>query len=110
MTDLQSQHCAACSGAETPMAEEELQRQLKFLPEWRIVEDAGERKLVRLFTFPDFNEAIGFSVKVAELADSEGHHPSILTEWGKVTVSWWTHATGGIHLNDLIMASKTDRS
>jgi 4a-hydroxytetrahydrobiopterin dehydratase len=91
------------------MAEEELQRQLQYIPGWKIVDESGTRKLVKLFTFKDFNDAIGFSVKVAELAETEGHHPAILTEWGKVTVSWWTHAIGGIHLNDVIMASRTDR-
>ncbi|NTU58094.1 MAG: 4a-hydroxytetrahydrobiopterin dehydratase [Chlorobiaceae bacterium] len=109
MTDLHNRHCVACSGAEAPMAEDELQRQLQYLNGWNIVEDGGTRKLVKVFTFSDFNKAIGFSVEVGKLAESEGHHPAILTEWGKVTVSWWTHASGGIHLNDLIMASKTDR-
>ncbi|HWR01705.1 MAG TPA: 4a-hydroxytetrahydrobiopterin dehydratase, partial [Chlorobaculum sp.] len=104
MTDLQNRHCVPCSGAETPLPEDELQHQLKFIPEWKVVQASGYRALVRLFIFKDFNEAIGFSVKVAALADTEGHHPAILTEWGKVTVSWWTHATGGIHLNDVIMA------
>jgi 4a-hydroxytetrahydrobiopterin dehydratase len=31
-----------------------------------------------------------------------------LVEYGAVTVTWWTHAIGGLHLNDLIMAAKTD--
>jgi 4a-hydroxytetrahydrobiopterin dehydratase len=91
------------------MSEEELQRQLQFIPDWKVVDESGTRKLVKIFTFKDFKEAIGFSVKVAELAETEGHHPAILTEWGKVTISWWTHAIGGIHLNDVIMASRTDR-
>ncbi|HWQ25481.1 MAG TPA: 4a-hydroxytetrahydrobiopterin dehydratase [Chlorobaculum sp.] len=109
MTQPQNQHCVPCSGAEAPMSEEELQRQLQFIPDWKVLDESGTRKLVKLFTFKDFKEAIGFSVKVGELAEAEGHHPAILTEWGKVTISWWTHAVGGIHLNDVIMASKTDR-
>jgi 4a-hydroxytetrahydrobiopterin dehydratase len=31
-----------------------------------------------------------------------------LTEWGKVTVTWWTHKIRGLHHNDFIMAAKTD--
>jgi 4a-hydroxytetrahydrobiopterin dehydratase len=31
-----------------------------------------------------------------------------LTEWGKVTVTWWTHKIGGLHQNDFIMAARTD--
>ena len=45
---------------------------------------------------------------IAELAEAEGHHPALLTEWGKVTVSWWTHKIRGLHRNDFIMAAKTD--
>jgi 4a-hydroxytetrahydrobiopterin dehydratase len=91
------------------MAPDELQRQLAFIPEWNVVDDSGTPKLVRVFTFKDFRDALDFTVRVGQLAESEGHHPALLTEWGKVTVSWWTHAIGGIHLNDVIMASKTEK-
>ena len=109
MTQLENKHCVPCEGTAAPMATEELQRQLSYLPEWHIVDDSGTPKLVRVFTFKDFKEALDFTVSVGQLAESEGHHPALLTEWGKVTVSWWTHAIGGIHLNDLIMASKTEK-
>ncbi|HEY8097483.1 MAG TPA: 4a-hydroxytetrahydrobiopterin dehydratase, partial [Methylobacter sp.] len=46
--------------------------------------------------------------KIGALCGQEGHHPTILTEWGKVTVSWWSHKIKGIHVNDFIMAAKTD--
>ena len=39
---------------------------------------------------------------------SEGHHPALVTEWGRVTVDWWTHKIGDIHLNDLILAARSD--
>jgi 4a-hydroxytetrahydrobiopterin dehydratase len=45
---------------------------------------------------------------VGEQAEEEGHHPALLTEWGKVTVTWWTHKIGGLHHNDFIMAARTD--
>jgi pterin-4a-carbinolamine dehydratase len=47
------------------------------------------------------------TVTDGELAEAEGHHPAILTEWGKVTVTWWTHKIKGLHRNDFIMAAKT---
>ena len=47
-------------------------------------------------------------VTTAEIAEAEGHHPALLTEWGKVTVTWWTHKIAGLHRNDFIMAAKTD--
>ena len=59
--------------------------------------------------FPDFKTALEFTNRVGEAADEEGHHPALLTEWGKVKVSWWTHAIAGLHRNDFIMAAKTDQ-
>jgi 4a-hydroxytetrahydrobiopterin dehydratase len=109
MTQLENRHCVPCEGTAAPMAQEELQRQLSSLPEWKLVDDSGTPKLVRIFSFKDFKDALDFTVRVGQLAESEGHHPALLTEWGKVTVSWWTHAIGGIHLNDVIMASKTEK-
>ncbi|MEJ2333871.1 MAG: 4a-hydroxytetrahydrobiopterin dehydratase, partial [Desulfobulbaceae bacterium] len=46
--------------------------------------------------------------RVAALAEEENHHPAIVTEWGKVTVSWWSHIIKGLHLNDFIMAARTE--
>ena len=46
--------------------------------------------------------------KARALAEAEGHHPALLTEWGKVTVDWWTHKIHDIHLNDLILAARCD--
>ena len=42
------------------------------------------------------------------MAEEEGHHPALLTEWGRMTVTWWTHKISGLHRNDFIMAAKTD--
>ena len=53
--------------------------------------------------------ALEFTNQVGELAEQEDHHPSILTEWGRVTVTWWTHAVSGLHVNDFISAAKTDQ-
>ena len=67
------------------------------------------RTLERAFAFPNFVDALAFTNKVSALAESESHHPALLTEWGKVTVTWWTHKIGGLHRNDFIMAAKTDQ-
>ena len=47
--------------------------------------------------------------KLADLAEEEFHHPEIVTEWCKVTVSWWSHSIKELHRNDFIMAAKTDQ-
>jgi 4a-hydroxytetrahydrobiopterin dehydratase len=78
------------------------------ISEWREEVVDGVPRLVRIFRFPNFREALAFTVRVGELAEEEGHHPALLTEWGRVTVSWWTHKIRGLHRNDFIMAAKTD--
>jgi len=81
---------------------------LRDIPAWRVVARDGERRLERVVTFPDFAAALAFTNRVGAAAESEGHHPALLTEWGRVTVTWWTHAIGGLHRNDFIMAARTD--
>ncbi|MCH9031244.1 MAG: 4a-hydroxytetrahydrobiopterin dehydratase, partial [candidate division Zixibacteria bacterium] len=49
-----------------------------------------------------------FTNKDGEVAAAEGHHPTLETAWGKVTVIWWTHKIKSLHQNDFIMAAKTD--
>ena len=65
-------------------------------------------QLERAFKFRTFAQALAFTNKVGEVAELEGHHPALLTEWGKVTVTWWTHKIRGLHKNDFICAAKTD--
>ena len=78
------------------------------VPEWQIIERDGVKQLERVFQFPDFVQALAFTNRVGAIAEAEGHHPALLTEWGKVTVTWWTHKIKGLHRNDFIMAAKTD--
>jgi 4a-hydroxytetrahydrobiopterin dehydratase len=63
---------------------------------------------VRCYKFENFKEALVFTNHIGELAEAQQHHPEILTEWGKVTISWWTHKINGLHRNDFIMAAKTE--
>lgn len=78
------------------------------IPRWTIVERAGVQRLERIFGFPDFASALAFTNEVGRLAEEQDHHPCITTEWGEVTVTWWTHKVGGLHRNDFVSAAKTD--
>ena len=80
------------------------------VPNWQVVERDGIKRLERTFKFDNFVHALAFTNKVGELAEEEGHHPAILTEWGRVTVTWWTHKIKGLHQNDFIMAAKSDQA
>lgn len=106
--NLTQQKCSACRGDSPPVAEHEIQELKSQIPAWEIEDHNGELHLKRQFSFPNFKEALAFTNRVGEQAEAEGHHPALLTEWGKVTVSWWTHAIKGLHKNDFIMAAKTD--
>ena len=101
--------CVPCRGGEPPLGLQEIAGLLPELPGWEVNEIMGIPRLVRVFKFKDFSQALEFTQKVGEIAEAEDHHPALLTEWGKVTVSWWTHKIKGLHKNDFIMAAKTDR-
>ncbi|WP_026289897.1 4a-hydroxytetrahydrobiopterin dehydratase [Thioalkalivibrio sulfidiphilus] len=108
MAGLTAETCEACRVGAPTVTEEEMQILGKEVPEWKVVEVDGVKQLERQFKFDNFVDALAFTNRVGELAESAGHHPAILTEWGKVTVNWWSHKIRGLHRNDYIMAAKTD--
>jgi 4a-hydroxytetrahydrobiopterin dehydratase len=109
MTDLSAERCQECRPGAPAVSVAEARTLLAELPGWAIVERDGVRQLERVFTFPDFVRALAFTNRVGALAEAHGHHPALLTEWGRVTVRWWTHTISGLHRNDFVMAAKTDR-
>ena len=108
MADLTGEKCIACRPDAPRVTDAEIAELMAQIPDWRIQEADGIPHLVRTFSFPDFAQALAFTNRVGQIAEEEAHHPALLTEWGKVTVSWWTHAIEGLHRNDFIMAAKTD--
>lgn len=108
MTALRDLQCEACRAGAPPATAAEIQTWFREIPEWSLVEVDGEKRLQRVFRFRDYAEALAFTNRVAALAEAENHHPSMLLEWGRVTVCWWTHKIRGLHRNDFIMAARTD--
>ena len=109
MTQLYEMTCEAVRKDTKPASEEEVQSYLPQVPEWEIITVDGIQRLQRVFKFKNFVSALAFSNQVGEMAEAEDHHPALLTEWGRVTVTWWTHAAKGLHKNDFITAAKTDQ-
>jgi 4a-hydroxytetrahydrobiopterin dehydratase len=109
MTTLAESRCEACRPDAPRVTPEQAALLRKEVPEWRVIDRDGVGRLERTFKFKDFVSALDFTNEVGRIAEQEGHHPEILTSWGKVTVTWWTHKIGGLHRNDFIMAAKTDR-
>jgi 4a-hydroxytetrahydrobiopterin dehydratase len=103
-------HCVACRRDAPTVTADEVAALKPEIPDWQLVEEDGVDRLRRVFAFGDFASALAFTDRIGALAEAEGHHPALLTEWGRVTVSWWTHKIRGLHRNDFIMAAKTDEA
>ena len=108
MGTLSTERCVACRRDSPRATEAEIAELAREIPEWRLVERDGIARLERVFGVPTFADALALTNRVGALAEAEGHHPALLTEWGRVTVTWWTHKIRGLHRNDFIMAAKTD--
>ena len=108
MGALTGMKCVACRRDAPKVTEAEIAEYHSQVSEWDLIERDEIKRLERLFQFDGFAEALAFANRVGELAEEEGHHPALLTEWGRVTVTWWTHKIRGLHRNDFIMAAKTD--
>jgi len=108
MDTLGNEKCSACRRDSPRVTEAEISELKPQIPEWALVEREGIQRLERVFRFTNFAEALNFTNRVGALAEEEGHHPAILTEWGRVTITLWTHKIRGLHRNDFIMAAKLD--
>lgn len=104
---LAGEKCVACRADAPRISDGDAQGLLKNLPGWSIAVVDDVPRLTRSFTFADFKSALAFADRVGAAAEAEGHHPELLVTWGRVTVGWWTHAIGGLHRNDFVMAAKT---
>jgi 4a-hydroxytetrahydrobiopterin dehydratase len=105
---LTQMHCVACRSDAPTVTDAERAELQPQVPEWELVRRDDIDRLERVFRFPDFAQALAFTNEIGALAEAEGHHPALLTEWGRVTVTWWTHKICGLHRNDFVMAAKTD--
>jgi 4a-hydroxytetrahydrobiopterin dehydratase len=106
---LHEERCVACRRDAPRATVDDIAELHPQIPEWELIEVDGVPRLERAFKFRNFAEALAFTQAVGMAAEEDAHHPTILTEWGRVKVSWWTHKIRGLHRNDFIMAAKTDR-
>lgn len=105
--NLLNKKCKACEGYESPFKLKEIMEYLEQIKNWNLSEDGKE--IEKEFQFDNFKEAIDFINKIAEIAESEGHHPDIfLYNYKNVKVTLSTHKIKGLSENDFIMAAKID--
>jgi 4a-hydroxytetrahydrobiopterin dehydratase len=103
---LASRTCVPCRGGASTLPEEKVETLLRELKgEWRVLEG---KRLEREFRFKNFRRAMSFAQAIGAIAEEQEHHPDLCLGWGYVRVSLFTHAIGGLHENDFIMAAKID--
>ena len=107
MSDLAANSCEPCRIDAPIVSDDEASLLIKEIEGWHLIDD-GVKKLKKEFSFLNYSDSVDFSNKVADMAEKEDHHPQIILEWGKVTVTWWSHKIKGLHKNDFICAAKTN--
>ena len=88
------------------MSPEETNQYLSRVLAWDLVEN---KKIKKEYKWKTFKESLVFVNRVGELAEAEGHHPTITIIYNKVRITLSTHAIGGLSQNDFIMAAKIDQ-
>jgi 4a-hydroxytetrahydrobiopterin dehydratase len=106
VSELAQMECVPCKGGIPPLKGEALaDLQARLGNDWRVVD---EHHLTKRFKFDNFRQALDFTNRVGELAESVNHHPDICLAWGKVEITLWTHKIGGLSESDFVFAAKSD--
>jgi 4a-hydroxytetrahydrobiopterin dehydratase len=104
--DLASASCSPVDASTQPLSADDVQRLAAGLDQaWDVQPD----RLVRSIAFSTFGAAFAVATRIALLAETQNHHPTLEIAWGRLVVTWQTDAIGGLTGNDLIMAAKLDR-
>ncbi|CAH8332557.1 unnamed protein product [Eruca vesicaria subsp. sativa] len=108
LEDLTAKKCVPCNAKDLrPMTEQSAQELLQKVSGWDMANDNGTLKLHRSWVVKSFTKGLDFFKRVADIAESEGHHPDLhLVGWNNVKIDIWTHAIGGLTENDFILAAK----
>ena len=106
MTELAQKRCVPCEGGVPPLSADQARALLKQLDgKWMLADD---KTLQAQFEFKNFFRTIAFVNAVAYIAIQEDHHPDISFGYKTATVSYSTHAIGGLSENDFICAARID--
>lgn len=106
--ELTQKHCVPCEGGVEKYTVAEAEEQLRTLSGWRLTHEG--LRIRKDWLVQNFVAGIDFFQRVADLAESEGHHPDLhLENYRNVWIELWTHAIGGLSENDFILAAKIDQ-
>jgi len=110
MSTLSDQPIQTCNQKSIALTQDTINKHLIELDEWQLINEQGISKIFKSYSFKNFLSAIHFANSVAALAELDNHHPRICIEWGKVTLTWWTHSISGLFINDFIMAARCEKA
>ena len=108
VADLANHQCIPCKGGIPPLeavAIDFLHAELGNA--WEVIEN---HHLTRSYTFKGYRPAVDFTNAVADIADTQDHHPDILLTWGNVQVTIWTHKIDGLTESDFYFAAKVEEA
>ena len=106
MNELAKKQCVPCRGGVPPLDQGEIDAiHAKLGGGWEVVDG---HHLEKEYEFKDFREALDFTNRVGELAETQGHHPDVYLAWGKVRLTIWTHKINGLTESDFVFAAKAD--
>lgn len=94
-----------CRAGAPRLSADELAAHVATLPGWT---NAGDR-IVKEYAFANYHETMAFVNALAWIAHREDHHPDLAVHYSKCEVTFATHDAGGVTLNDVICAAKTER-
>ena len=107
---LDKKSCVPCQGGVPTLTATDIEQLSPNVPDWKVHEVEGVKRIERTFEFKDFVDAMAFVNRVAAIAEGEGHHPDLHIHWNQVRIEVWTHKIRGLHENDFILAAKIDRA
>ena len=100
--------CLPCEGGVPKLDRDAATEFLNAMPQWTLSESA--LMISRKVALGNFVQAMDLMNKIAEVAESEGHHPDLhLTSYRNLRIDLTTHAIGGLSENDFIVAAKIDQ-
>jgi 4a-hydroxytetrahydrobiopterin dehydratase len=94
-----------CRAGAPQLAADELTTHLARLPGWTFLDG----RIEKTYAFPHFHATMAFVNALAWIAHGEDHHPDLGVHFGRCVVAFSTHDAGGVTLNDVICAAKTER-
>ena len=87
------------------LSQADAEQRIKSLSGWTLYGD----EIRKQYTFKDFTEAIAFVNRLAPVAEAADHHPDILINYKRVTLTYSTHSEGGLTDKDFAGAATADR-